>query len=495
MIAAHKGLSLRLLRPQAREGVVLVLSLLVTIVLVGLALVFAREMRVEAAAAANRLAAAQARAIALGAARAVLALGDELPVDAVPVGGGAFWLLQPNFEDDRTFAYGIVDECGKVNLNSAPSEILAALPGMDEAMAAAILDWRDSDDEPQPYGAESDYYLLLPDPYLCKNAPFETVEELLLLRDFTPIELYGEDMNRNGVLDYNENDASMTLPPDNQDGRLDRGLFDFVTVYSRTSLENLINLGTSGGSGTGGPQPVSGAPAAPGGPPQPGGNASSPSGAASLEQALRKAVEQASQEGLLPQDRVEAVTAALLNARPARNLVELYLKSGLKLKEFNAVAPSLTTWQGEEKVGLINVNTAPKEVLAALPGIEESDADALISYRLSAGSDSESEEGVDPLESPAWVAEVLDREKAIRLGDFITTRSDQHSVDIVAVSGDGRAFERYRMVYDTSGAEPKTLLWQRLTHLGWPLDPEILSALRSGVPVEDLPRTTYRGSF
>jgi len=483
MMSSRIFLFSRLSTRNSDRGVILVVSLFVILVVVGLALVFAREMRVEALATANRVAAAQARAIALGAARAVLVLGDELPKDAVPLGDGAFWLLQANLEDDRTYTYGITDECGKVNLNSAPRDILLRLPGMDESLVDAILDWRDSDDQTELYGAESDYYLLLPDPYLCKNGPFETVEELLLVRDFTPFELYGEDMNRNGILDDNENDADESFPPDNQDGKLDRGIFDFVTVYSKTSLKNRVNLGQSGKpGGAKSPSPA---------PKQLKGQ----SGVQSVEQQLRKVIKELADEGLLPQDRVGPVTQALLNARPARNLVELYIKSGLKLEEFNAVASKITTWTGEEKIGLINVNTAPKEVLMALPGIEEAEADSLISYRLNAGEEKEGEDGTNALSSVAWVAEVLDREKAIRIGDFITTESSQHSVDIVAVSGDGRAFERYRMVYDTSGDSPKILLWQRLTHLGWPLDPEILEALKAGLSVEDLPRTTDRGSY
>jgi len=77
----------------------------------------------------------------------------------------------------------------------------------------------------------------------------------------------------------------------------------------------------------------------------------------------------------------------------------------------------------------------------------------------------------------------------------VTTLSTQRSADIVAVSGDGRAFERYRMVYDGSGESPRLVLWQRLTHLGWPLDASILTSLRSGASLAELPRTTRRGVF
>jgi len=55
-----------------------------------------------------------------------------------------------------------------------------------EGLVDALIDWLDPDDEPQPYGAEDEYYLRLPQPYVCKNNELQTVEELLLVRGFTP---------------------------------------------------------------------------------------------------------------------------------------------------------------------------------------------------------------------------------------------------------------------------------------------------------------------
>lgn len=97
--------------------------------------------------------------------------------------------------DGRT-AYGLADEDRRINLNTAPAEMLqrlGELVGMteDEAVrwAAAVEDWRDEDDREQPRGAEGIYYRSLSDGYDCKNAPFEHPEELLLIRGITP-ELY-----------------------------------------------------------------------------------------------------------------------------------------------------------------------------------------------------------------------------------------------------------------------------------------------------------------
>ncbi|HUT73249.1 MAG TPA: hypothetical protein VM221_00240, partial [Armatimonadota bacterium] len=76
----------------------------------------------------------------------------------------------------------IEDESARLNVNTATREQLTALPGMTDEAADAILDWRDADDDPRPLGAESDYYLTLPSPYEAGNGPFETVEELRLVR-------------------------------------------------------------------------------------------------------------------------------------------------------------------------------------------------------------------------------------------------------------------------------------------------------------------------
>ena len=82
--------------------------------------------------------------------------------------------------------------------------LLMGLPGMTTDVAEAILDWIDEDDEPRPFGAELEYYTTLPTPYSPPNGPLQSVEELLLVRGVTPTLMFGADVNRNGVLDPDE---------------------------------------------------------------------------------------------------------------------------------------------------------------------------------------------------------------------------------------------------------------------------------------------------
>ena len=80
----------------------------------------------------------------------------------------------------------IVDEQGKVDLNLASADLLAALlrgAGAEQAqaarLAAAVLDWRDGDSLTQAGGgAEDADYAAAGLPYGAKDEPFESVAEL-----------------------------------------------------------------------------------------------------------------------------------------------------------------------------------------------------------------------------------------------------------------------------------------------------------------------------
>jgi len=423
------------------RATVLIVAMWIVLVLAGLTLVFCRSMRAEAMASANFVAGLQAENVARGALRMVIARvdGQSAPdltttSEALAVGGGYFWIVNPGLDDDTQVNYGIRDEASRLNLNAASMDALMNLPGMTSELAAAIVDWRDSDSEISSGGAENEHYLLLANPHTCKNSPFETVEEMLWVKGATWELLFGEDANRNGVLDANENDGPDTDPTDNRDGALDRGFFDYLTVFSvepNTSLsgEARVNVNDAGGRG--------------------------------LAEALRPVLG----------DRYYAVMDRVRSARPFGSVLDFYARSGLSADEFAQVADKLTASNARTLPGLINVNTAPKKVLMLLPGLEESGADALISARQAEGAD---------LTSLAWVARALSKEKAAAIGPLITTRSYQFSADIVAASGDGRAFRRYRAVVDARTSPPAVVQWKDMSRLGWPLDADILAKLRAG---------------
>ena len=85
--------------------------------------------------------------------------------------------------------YGLTDEERKININTASEDTLTALlviagcpdPEADQ-LASCIIDWRDEDSEPLTGGAEDIYYNSLSVPYSCKDAGFQSPEELLLVK-------------------------------------------------------------------------------------------------------------------------------------------------------------------------------------------------------------------------------------------------------------------------------------------------------------------------
>lgn len=88
--------------------------------------------------------------------------------------------------------YGIIDEDRKININTAEVEVFKKLfqnvAFLDEEsateLAYCIIDWRDEDSGFQhpTYGAEESYYRNLKHPYKVKNAKYELLEELLLVK-------------------------------------------------------------------------------------------------------------------------------------------------------------------------------------------------------------------------------------------------------------------------------------------------------------------------
>lgn len=436
-------------RAHRSRGTILIITIWVTIVLASLALIFARTQRVTALFSANTLAQLQASMILDGAVQYVEAsvvgaesmedLEDELLFEAMEVEeAGYFWVIRPpEYELDRYPEYGLVPENCKVNINTATVEMLQMLPGMTAEVAASIIDWRDENDEITEGGAESEYYLLESSPYACKNAPFERVEELLMVKDVTEEVLYGEDTNLNGMLDDNEDDGDLSTPADDGNGTLEMGLYRYLTVCSSDD-----NLDAEGAERI---------------------NVSESSARGDLQALL---------EETFDEERALAVLAMIPQGTTFENIFDFYYRSGLEFDEFEEIADRLTTSDDTVRPGLINVNRAPWEVLQCLPGLEESDVELLLNNR------PEDEESI------AWVVEVLEREKAVPIGALITGKSTQYAADIVSVNQNGRGFHRARVIVDPAASPGKIIYWKSISHLGWPLDREILETLRAGEPLE-----------
>ncbi len=243
----------------ARRGSVLIIVLWVSLGLVATALYFANSMVLELKAADNNVAALEADQAIEGAALYVsniLATRANMMMiptpslfhaDGVKVGNATFWLIGRDTNDLQTSPqgdhpiWGLVDECSRVNINTATAAMLLNLPQMTQNTSAAMFDWANTNTQPSTDGAKSETYSALNPAYLCKGSNYESPEELRMVYGLNMDFLYGEYENLTVIMDPNENDG-MTLPPyDNQNGILDPGLLEYVTVWSHEAT-----IGTNG---------------------------------------------------------------------------------------------------------------------------------------------------------------------------------------------------------------------------------------------------------
>jgi competence ComEA-like helix-hairpin-helix protein len=310
----------------------------------------------------------------------------------VTFGRGKFRVFRRGRQDEGGgIIYGISDEESRLNVNSASMEQLTNINRMTPNVASAILDWRGGGDAVNPGGANAEYYLSLQPPYKPRHGALLTVRELLLVRGVTRDLLFGQDKHQNGLLPAAGDGEDDSLSGDNLSADTDAGWAGMLTVCSTDknvnaggqdrvnvqsadenaltavkgitsqmaraivsyrgqnqlqSIADLLDV-TSGqnqnqnqnqnqgrGSGQNSNQ---------GGQSQSGGQGSSNSGSGSGGKVI-------SQDVLL---------------------------------EF---ADDVTTADGKDLAGLININTAGLDVLACLPGVDRQLAQAIISYRQSSGS-------------------------------------------------------------------------------------------------------------
>ncbi len=241
------------------RGSVLIIVLWVSLGLVATALYFAHSMVLELRAADNNVASLEADQAIEGAALYVsniLATRANMMMiptpslfhaDGVKVGNATFWLIGRDTNDLQTSPqgdhpiWGLVDECSRVNINTATANMLLNLPQMTQNTSAAMFDWANTNTQPSTDGAKSETYTALNPPYLCKGSNYESPEELRMVYGLNMDFLYGEDANLNGIMDPNENDGLTLMPYDNQNGVLDPGLLEYVTVWSHEAT-----IGTNG---------------------------------------------------------------------------------------------------------------------------------------------------------------------------------------------------------------------------------------------------------
>ena len=440
----HRDDIKKIRRCRGQRGAALIIVMGICLSLVVVAIYFSDSMLMEYRASDNSLEGREAAQAIEGARRYLCNLlknsanagympdEDSYEMEKAQVNKAAFWIIGRDTNsiwDAKTVTFGLVGESSKININTAPLEMLEAIPGMTAEVAAAIVDWRDSDSEMTAGGAESNYYLALDPPYNCKIGPFESMEELRLVLGCTPALLYGEDENQNGVLDPNEDDGDKSKPADNADGLLDAGILEYITVFSREPNQRAdgsarINIRTQ-------------------------------------QRELRELLQQT-----FGQERAGQIISSIGSAfSNLRSPLELCVRGKMTAEEFERIDDALTVAAGQYIAGLVNVNTASAKVLACIPGLNESLAEKLVYSRI--------DKSPDELKCLAWVVGILDDNACFEAGPYLTTRTYQFRADVAAVGERGRGYRRSLMIIDTAGGSSAVVYRKDMSRFGWALGSDV----------------------
>ncbi|MEO2049303.1 MAG: hypothetical protein ABGX16_22325 [Pirellulales bacterium] len=511
-----------------RRGVALALVLLVVMLLAFAGYSFTAFMLTEAATTNMYQRDAQARACADSGIEFVAALVGEVAEGAtlpnlynnpqlfqgmllqdspIPRGRLMVSIVAPveNDVSGSSIRFGLVDESSKLNVNALLRknldddqlrDSLLAFPNMTIEIADAILDWIDDDDEPRTYGAENEYYGTLDPPYETKNASLESLDELLLVRGVTAQLLFGEDVNRNGLLDANENDGELTAPLDIPDGELDRGWNALLTTASReanlrsdgtprinVNQEDLVALydellgefdeetalfvtamrisSSTGGNEDDPSLPPRAGEQGPAAPSSSGGFGTSVSrGGLALSSGGQTQINSL-------YDLVGATVSAEINDQ-TEELTSPWPDDPSSLREsLPLLLDTLTTTDEEFIEGRVNLSQAPLDVLLAIPDIDEELANAILGAQVAMGGAAIES---DPLRTTgAWllVEGHVDLETMRTLEPLVGGNGDLYRVQVLAHFEAGGPATRLEATIDATQQPPRIVSVRDLTVLGW----------------------------
>jgi len=327
--------------------------------------------------------------------------------------------------------HGLADEASKLNVNVAAGASLEKLPRVSPAMAAALVDFLDPDDIPEPEGAEQEYYSALARPYTIRNGPLASLDELLLVRGFTAEILHGAAAASANLTNEEPSTASANT-------RVTRGLSQFLTVASYE-----FNTDADGWDLTNLNDPASPLPS----------TDRLPAAVTNFISALRT-------NGVTLSHPAELLEATLLIKTAKGAMTEI--SSGVGKAELAAVLELFTASDYYYTDGLINVNTASATVLATLPGVDEALAETIVSARGAIGAGRRT--------TTAWLYQegVLDAAKFKALAPLLTSRSEQFTFCVIGYGLPSGRFRVLEVGIDVAGGDRRVTYLRDVTRRGLP---------------------------
>ncbi len=303
--------------------------------------------------------------------------------------------------DNSRDRWGLDDESSRLHLGRIPLKVeeqataramLQQLPGVTIPIADAILDWLDDDNIPREFGAEASYYqsrqLSTP-----RNGLPPHVGELILVRGVTQALLYGDKARRQSVGLHRlltVSSANSTLQSNGRP-KIDVNQDDLVDLYDRLALkfgdptaQFIVAFRLAG--------PTIGAAAL----------RVSPN-SRDAQRAANERAQQQQSESSNPRKSESMQRGGLnLSLNPAYRIRTLFDLCGTSVRisidgrdallkspwsgdaaawqlGYRRLSPWITTTAAPCIAGLVSVNTAPKGVLQAIPGLTPDLARAITS--------------------------------------------------------------------------------------------------------------------
>ncbi len=281
----------------------------------------------------------------------------------VPLGRGQFRIIRPPSSDEaQAMMYGVLDEGSRLNINTVEAAELGKIVGLTPDVAAAIVDWRDGDNAVSPGGAEAPYYTSLQPPYLPRNASFQTLRELLMVRGITSDLLLGDPKPVTDGAPVGRTSAGSSSVGSELSS--EEGWARWLTAHSK--VENVDASGVAR-------IPIQTA------------DVGQLTGIQGITTDIARAIV-AHRE----RNRFQTVIDLLdvRKGQQGRNVPGVGQASGPTLINetlLKDIADRLTIEEGTELTGLVNANTASVEVLQCLPGMDRTLAEAVISHRRANG--------------------------------------------------------------------------------------------------------------
>jgi general secretion pathway protein K len=296
---------------------------------------------------------------------------------------------------DTSFRMQIIDTCSLLDINQMTATQFVNI-GLTQQEADCINDFKTAGETPAPDGAKDSYYNGLANPYNAKLARFDTFDELLQVEDVTPDVLY-DPQNVSGTVTL----QALT------NGQMP-ALSDLCTAYAYAS-----NTTASGGTRLNiNTTPI----------PQ-------------LTQAIGPL---ATTLTTLPggggpvRRRTYANLGAIFTAFP-----------NLTAAQETTILNNLTTTNGTQVEGLVNINTASQNVLMLLPNVTSDVAAAIVAQQ---------QAGFSTLGAITGVSAVSSRLLA-SIADHICIASTTFEARIVATAGSAQT--AYTAIVQVTAGVPK----------------------------------------